>query len=116
VRVVAGVAVAVSALGVGSGLAFSTGVPAGPSGDGTAVTPIGYRVTPAGQQTNLGDLPLGMRLSPDGRTLLVSNDGQATQSLQVVDPRTSAVRQTLAYGSPASLFQGLAFSPGAGKK
>jgi YVTN family beta-propeller protein len=55
-----------------------------------------------------------MRLSPDGRTLLVSNDGQATQSLQVVDPRTSAVRQTLAYGSPASLFQGLAFSPDGG--
>lgn len=84
---------------------------AGPADDGTAVTPVGFRVTPAGEQTTLGDLPLNMALSPDGETLLVSNDGQSTQSLQVVDPHTSTVTQTIEYKSPSSLFVGLAFSP-----
>jgi YVTN family beta-propeller protein len=83
----------------------------GPRPDGAAITPVGYRVTPAGQQTNLGDLPLAMRLSPDGKTLLVSNDGQGQQSLQVVDPATSKVAQTIPYSSPKALFAGLAFSP-----
>jgi len=44
-----------------------------PGHDGTAVTSIGYRVTPAGKQTNLGDLPLVAVSSPDGRWLVVSN-------------------------------------------
>jgi YVTN family beta-propeller protein len=84
---------------------------AGPQGDGTAIIPVGYRVTPAGTQTNLGDLPLALSLSPDGKTLLVSNDGQGLQSLQVVDAGTSHVLQTIPYASPKSLFMGLAFSP-----
>ncbi|PZS27083.1 MAG: phosphoesterase [Pseudonocardiales bacterium] len=82
---------------------------AGPGDDGTGVTPIGYRVTPAGKQTNLGDLPLGAVSSPDGRWLVVSNDGQGGQSLQVVDTATSKVTQTLPYPAPKALFVGLAF-------
>ena len=84
---------------------------AGPGGDGTAITPVGYKVTPAGSQTNLGDLPLGLALSPDGTTLLATNNGQGVQSLQVVDAATSQVTQTIRYRSPRSLFAGLAFSP-----
>src|SRR5207247_6307431 len=38
--------------------AAATYLHAGPQGDGTAITPVGYRVTPAGSQTDLGDLPL----------------------------------------------------------
>ncbi|MBV8993456.1 MAG: bifunctional YncE family protein/alkaline phosphatase family protein [Pseudonocardiales bacterium] len=68
-------------------------------------------VTPAGKQTNLGDLPLAAISSPDGRWLVVSNDGQGTQSLQVVDTTTSQVKQTLKYESPDALFVGLAFAP-----
>ncbi len=103
-------AVAVTALGAGVAAA-ATNTAAGPQGDGTAITPVGYRVTPAGHQTNLGDLPLGLRMSPDGRTILVSNDGQGAQSLQVLDANTSQVVQTIAYPAPQSLFYGLAFSP-----
>jgi YVTN family beta-propeller protein len=88
---------------------------AGPRPDGTAVTPVGQRVTPAGEQTRLGDLPLHAVLSPDRRTLLVTNDGQGVQSLQVVDARTRQVRQTLAYPAPEALFAGLAFSPDGGR-
>ncbi len=98
---------------LGAGIAVA-GVPhkqAGPASDGTAITPVGYRVTPAGTQTPLGDLPLAVRLSPDERSMLVSNDGQGTQSLQLVDVATSTVRQTIPYTSPASLFTGLAWSP-----
>ena len=84
---------------------------AGPAQDGTAVTPIGFTVTPAGDQSPLGDLPLGAALSPDGKHLVVSNDGQGAQSLQVVDPSSGKVLQTLSYKTPAALFSGLAFSP-----
>ncbi len=71
----------------------------------------GYDVRPAGTQTTLGDLPLGSALSPDGSLLVVSNDGQGTQSLQVVDTATSTVVQTIEYKRPAGLFMGVAFSP-----
>ncbi|WP_225833822.1 bifunctional YncE family protein/alkaline phosphatase family protein [Streptomyces sp. NK08204] len=84
---------------------------AGPKGDGTAVTPVGYKVTPVGHQAQLGNLPLNAVLSPDKSMLLVSNAGQGTQSLQVVDPADSQVVQTIFYPSPQAVFTGLAFSP-----
>jgi YVTN family beta-propeller protein len=111
-RALAVAAIATAVVTVGAGVAIAAQfVHAGPQGDGTAITPVGFRVTPAGAQENLGDLPLSMALSPDGSMLLVSNDGQGTQSLQVVDPATSHVTQTIDYPAPASLFYGLAFSP-----
>lgn len=95
-----------------AGTALAVGIThAGPAPDGTGVTPIGYTVTPAGQQTNLGDLPLGAVSSPDGRWLVVSNDGQGAQSLQVIDTTTGKVTQTLPYPAPKALFVGLAFTP-----
>ncbi|HZD15946.1 MAG TPA: YncE family protein, partial [Pseudonocardiaceae bacterium] len=104
-----GVLAATLALG---GTALAGGLQhAGPGSDGTAVTSIGYRVTPAGKQTNLGDLPLGAVSSPDGRWLVVSNDGQGAQSLQVIDTAASKVTQTLSYPAPKALFVGLAFAP-----
>jgi YVTN family beta-propeller protein len=98
-------------LGLG-GTALAMGLQhAGPGGDGTGVTPIGYTVTPAGKQTNLGDLPLGAVSSPDGHWLVVSNDGQGAQSLQVIDTTSSKVTQTLSYPAPKALFVGLVFAP-----
>jgi YVTN family beta-propeller protein len=85
-------------------------VTAGPRPDGTGVLPSGYVVTPAGQQTRLGDLPLGAAVSPDGHWLVVSNVGRGTQSLQVVDAATGAVTQTVPNGKLDALFTGLAFS------
>src|SRR5262249_46885570 len=73
-------------------------------------TPIGYRITPAGKQVKLGDLPLAAALTPDGQSLLVSNDGQAVQSLEVIDVRSGSVRQTLTYQRPEALFTGIAVS------
>jgi YVTN family beta-propeller protein len=79
--------------------------------DGSAVIPSGYRVTPAGCRTELGDLPLNAVMSPDKSMLLVSNAGRGTQSVQVVDPQNSQVVQTISYPSPQAVFTGLAFSP-----
>ena len=109
-RMIMGIALA-GTLGLG-GTALAMGLQhAGPGGDGTGVTPIGYTVTPAGKQTNLGDLPLGAVSSPDGRWLVVSNDGQGAQSLQVIDTTSSKVTQTLSYPAPKALFVGLVFAP-----
>ncbi|MFI1166079.1 beta-propeller fold lactonase family protein [Streptomyces sp. NPDC020801] len=103
---------AVLATGAAVALAAAGGQgTAGSKGDGTAVTPVGYKVTPAGKQAQLGNLPLNAVLSPDASMLLVVNAGQGTQSLQVVDPGNSQVVQTISYPSPQAVFTGLAFSP-----
>jgi YVTN family beta-propeller protein len=101
--------VALAACGTSSGPPAAR-VTVGPRPDGAAVLPSGYAVTPAGQQTPLGDLPLAAAASPDGHWLVVSNDGQGTQSLQVIDTATGRVTQTMPYRRPEAVFTGLAFS------
>jgi YVTN family beta-propeller protein len=106
---VAGAGVVVVAAGTA---AAHTGAPhAGPGPDGTAFIPIGYRVTPAGDQSRLGDLPLTVKPFPDGKAALVVNAGQGVQSLQVVGASDGQVMQTIPYRSPEALFVGAAFSP-----
>jgi len=77
-----------------------------------ALLVTGRTVTPVGTQSSLGDLPLNAILSPDGTHLLVDNSGAGQQSLQVVSTRTGGVVQTIPYFAPASVFVGLAYSPG----
>jgi YVTN family beta-propeller protein len=104
--------------------AAAGGLTPGPQGDGTAVTPQGWLVTPAGTQTPLGPGPLAAALSPTGSVLLVANGGYWQQSLMVVDPVTGSIVQTLderganahgpwsyANGHQHSYYAGLAFSP-----
>jgi YVTN family beta-propeller protein len=47
--------------------------------------PNGWTLSPAGTQIAVGDLPLALALHPDGRYLLVSNNGQGDQSIDVID-------------------------------
>ena len=56
----------------------------GVAGNGTLL-PNGWTITPAGEQIQVGDLPLAIVLHPDGRHLLVSNNGYGRQSIDVVD-------------------------------
>lgn len=70
-----------------------------------------WTITPAGVETRLGDLPMNSVLSPNGRNLLISNDGAGIQSLQVISTATSQVLQTIPYTVPSSVFIGLAYSP-----
>ncbi|MEZ0076559.1 beta-propeller fold lactonase family protein [Planotetraspora sp. GP83] len=104
--------VAAAVMLVGGGVAYGVvSGNVGPQGDGTAVTPVGFRVTPAGVQVGLDVLPLASALSPDGSTLLVTNNGQGAQSLQLIDTATSKVTQTLSYDTPEALYVGVAWSP-----
>jgi len=85
---------------------------AGPQGDGTGITTQGWDLTPVGQQVSLGDRPMGIALSPDGNTILVSNDGSsAIESLMVIDRASGDIVQTINYPAPEALWIGLAFSP-----
>lgn len=112
-RVFSAVAV-LGLLGVGAAFAaLAVTEHAGPQGDGTGITPIGWRVTPSGSQLQLGERPLGLALAPNGKTLLASNDGVALQSLMVVDTSGGApqtVAQTIQYPPPQALFLGVVFS------
>lgn len=84
---------------------------AGPAGTDKGITSQNWTLTPAGKQVTLGDFPMGSALSPNGRYLIISNDGQGTQSVQVVDTSTNKVVQTIPYQSPEALYLGMAFSP-----
>jgi YVTN family beta-propeller protein len=56
----------------------------GPAANGYLL-PNGWTITPAGDQIQVGDLPLAVVLHPDGKHLLVSNNGYSRQSIDVVD-------------------------------
>jgi hypothetical protein len=67
--------------------ALAADKPLTPGGEGGGVTllPNGWRIAPAGRHITVGDLPLAMVESPDGRYLIVSNNGYAKPTLTVVD-------------------------------
>ncbi|MEO3407109.1 SMP-30/gluconolactonase/LRE family protein [Mucilaginibacter sp. CAU 1740] len=54
---------------------------------GQVLLPNGWKLSPAGRSLPLGDLPLNMQLSSSGRLLAVTNNGQSTQSIQLIDPK-----------------------------
>jgi YVTN family beta-propeller protein len=57
----------------------------GSEGGGTVLLPNGWRIAPAGRHLSVGDLPLAMVESADGRRLIVTNNGHAKPTLTVVD-------------------------------
>ena len=57
--------------------------------------PNGWRIAPAGRHVPVGDLPLAMEESPDGRMLVVSNNGYAKPSLTLVDVERLTVPATV---------------------
>ncbi len=48
--------------------------------------PNGWKLTPVGKLLPLGDLPLNIAVSPSGKLLAVTNNGQSDQSIQLIDP------------------------------
>ena len=76
--------------------------------NGHGVTTNNWTLTPAGVQIPVGDRPLGAALSPDGHYLAVSNDGQGTQSLALIDTRARLVVQRIPYDAPQALYVGVA--------
>src|SRR5512138_897854 len=80
----------------------------GPLGDGVTQLPNGWRIAPAGRHLDAGDLPLAMALHPDGRHLVITNNGWSKPSLRVVDLERWQVTQKAAVDHA---WLGLVFHP-----
>jgi len=70
--------------------------------------PNGWRIAPAGRHLTVGDLPLAMLESQDGRYVVVSTNGYAKPTLTVVDTHNFYVTSKL---SVDHAWLGLAWSP-----
>jgi YVTN family beta-propeller protein len=90
---------------------WTPGAP-GPQKDGTAFTPNGWKVTPAGTQTVLNRGPLALAVSPDGNIAIAVEGGFYCGLVEVLDTATGAVVQTSIphWGGYYSLYAGAAFS------
>lgn len=74
---------------------------------GQVLLPNGWKLSPAGTGLPLGDLPLNIQLSSSGRLLAVTNNGQSTQSIQLIDPKNEKLLDERVI---AKSWYGLAFS------
>ncbi len=82
----------------------------GPVGDMAqrkVLLPNGWSLTPAGHSLPLGDLPLNIAVSSTRRYLAVTNNGQSTQSIQLIDAAKEQILDSVVI--PKS-WLGLAFS------
>ena len=89
-----------------SGAAFAQ-LPGKIAQTGQVLLPNGWKLSPAGTSLQLGDLPLNIQISASGRLLAVTNNGQSTQSIQLIDPKTEKILDEKVIGKS---WYGLAFS------
>src|SRR5882724_8860459 len=71
--------------------------------------PNGWRISPAGRHLTVGDLPLAMVESADGRYVIVSSNGWSKPALTVIDARNMYVKSKLTIDHA---WLGLAWGPG----
>jgi DNA-binding beta-propeller fold protein YncE len=64
----------------------------GVKGKGVTLLPNGWRIAPEGRSIAVGDFPMSMVLSKDGRYAIVSNNGWSKPSLTVVDLQQQYVK------------------------
>lgn len=69
--------------------------------------PNGWQLTPVGKILTLGDLPLNIAISPDKKLAAVTNNGQSTQSIQLIDIKRGKVVNSVIIGKS---WLGLVFS------
>ncbi|SOD94795.1 bifunctional YncE family protein/alkaline phosphatase family protein [Spirosoma fluviale] len=69
--------------------------------------PNGWALTPPGRSLDLDDLPLNLVVSPSRKYLAVTNNGQSTQSITLIDAATEQIIDTAKVGKS---YLGLAFS------
>ena len=63
----------------------------GSLGHGVVLLPNGWKLAPAGRHVNAGDLPLAMVASPDGRFVIITNNGWSKPSLSIYDTKIGLV-------------------------
>src|SRR5476651_1030655 len=67
-----------------------------PRADGSVTLPNGWTIKPAGRAIPLvGDMPLEMSFTPDGKRLLVVTGGWHNQGLVAIDPESEKVVDNL---------------------
>jgi hypothetical protein len=94
---------------VATGFALSHHPTVGVQPDGSTLTPVGQRLTPAGTHIEVDDRPLGMVLSPSHQVLaVVTGSNFGPQGLHLIDVNSRTLKQTI---SIASSFVGVEFSP-----
>src|SRR5580765_7603984 len=76
-------------------------------GDTLALLPNGWKLSPAGTSVPLGDFPMNMVLSHNGKWIAVTNNGQGTQSIELIDVQAEKVSNSL---NVAAAWFGLKFS------
>src|SRR5579871_4237414 len=64
----------------------------GPLGGGITLLPNGWKIAPAGRHVPVGNLPLSIVESPDGRSLFVASNGFERPANVIVDPEQLYVR------------------------
>jgi YVTN family beta-propeller protein len=69
--------------------------------------PNGWSLSPVGKSLPLGDLPLNIAVSPSMKLLAVTNNGQSTQSIQLIDAVNHTILDSL---DIARSWLGIAFS------
>jgi YVTN family beta-propeller protein len=69
--------------------------------------PNGWQLTPAGKILPLGDFPLNIAVTSDKKLAAVTNNGQSTQSIQLIDIKKGIVVDSTVIGKS---WLGLAFS------
>jgi YVTN family beta-propeller protein len=98
---------------VATGFALSRAPIVGVQPDGTTLTPVGQRLTPAGTQIEVDDRPLGMALSPNHQLLaVVTGSNFASRALHLIDVSTGTLKQTISINNS---FVGVGFSPSGNK-
>jgi YVTN family beta-propeller protein len=75
--------------------------------NGKLILPNGWALSPAGKSLPLGDLPLNMAVSKSKKWLAVTNNGQSTQSIQLINTITEKIEDNIVV---AKAWLGLAFS------
>ena len=53
--------------------------------------PNGWSLMPAGRSLPLGDLPLNIAVSSSQKLMAVANNGQSTQTIQLIDPGSEKI-------------------------
>ncbi|HUL44722.1 MAG TPA: bifunctional YncE family protein/alkaline phosphatase family protein [Bacteroidota bacterium] len=57
----------------------------GRTSENQVLLPNGWRLSPAGTQIDVGDLPLNLDISPDGKYAIVTNNGNGDQEVSIID-------------------------------
>src|SRR4051812_30293383 len=69
--------------------------------------PNGWSLTPVGKSLSLGDLPLNIAVSSTKKYIAVTNNGQSTQSIQLIDVQREKILDSIEI---AKSWLGLKFS------